>query len=138
MQTAFQQSKYYAKKKFWKLFGGEIRLFTEDKSQLLLFVKQKAFKLKEDITVYSDETKTTPVLKIAARAIIDFSAAYDISDAATGEKLGALRRKGFKSILRDSWEILDKSDTPIGTVSEDSMGMALLRRFLTTSSPNLI
>lgn len=135
MSKAFQQSKYYAKKKFWKLFGGEVRLFTEDRSQLLFFVKQKAFKLKEDITVFSDETAMTPLLKIAARAIIDFSATYDITDVTTGQIVGALRRKGFKSMLRDSWEILNPAGEVIATVSEDSLGMALLRRFLSNLIP---
>lgn len=135
MHPSFEQTKYYARKKFWKIFGGEIRLFTADKSRLLLFVKQKAFKLKEDITVFTDEAQTTPVLKIAARAIIDFSAAYDITDMQTRQKVGAMRRKGFKSILRDSWEILDASDNVIGSISEDSMGLALLRRFLTNLVP---
>ncbi len=131
----FEHTQYYAKKKFWKLFGGEIRIFTADKQTLLFFVKQKAFKLKEDITVFADEAQTQPVLKIQARSIIDFSAAYDIVDVANNQKVGALRRKGLKSILKDSWQILDNDDREIGSVSEDSMGMALLRRFLTNLIP---
>ncbi|MDH4127559.1 MAG: hypothetical protein OEV44_02310, partial [Spirochaetota bacterium] len=131
----YSYDKYFAKKKFWKLFGGEIKIYDEEKKNLLFFVKQKAFKLKEDITVYSDESMIKEVLKINARSIIDFSAAYDVMDVLTNEKLGTLRRRGFKSILRDSWEILDSSDNVIGSVVEDSMGMALLRRFLTNLIP---
>ncbi|MDH5681271.1 MAG: hypothetical protein OEZ36_06775 [Spirochaetota bacterium] len=131
----YNHSKYYAKKKFWKLFGGEVRIFDESRENLLFFVKQKAFKLKEDITVFADETMSTSLLKIQARSIIDFSAAYDIVDLASKEKLGALRRRGFKSILRDSWEILNNSDEVIGRVEEDNMGMAILRRFLTSLIP---
>lgn len=132
---AFDHQKYYAKKKFWKLFGGEIRIYDESRSTLLFFVKQKAFKLKEDITVYSDESQNQEMLKIQARSIIDFSAAYDITDKSSGQKVGALRRKGFSSILRDAWEILDPNDNVIGKISEDSMLMALLRRFLSNLIP---
>jgi hypothetical protein len=131
----FSFNKYYAKKKFLKIFGGEIKIFTEDKSQLLFFVKQKAFKLKEDITVYSDESMRQVLLKIQARSIIDFSAAYDITDGQSGTKLGAVRRKGFSSILRDRWVILNNSDNPIGEVVEDSGMMAFLRRFLSNLIP---
>ncbi|PJZ83637.1 hypothetical protein [Leptospira harrisiae] len=128
-------NKYFAKKSFLKLFGGEIRIFDENKTNLLFFVKQKAFKLKEDITVYADETKTKELLKIKARSVIDFSAVYDVVDITSNEAIGALRRKGFKSILKDSWEILDTKDQVIGSIDEDSMFKAILRRFLTNLIP---
>lgn len=131
----FGHSKYFAKKKFLKLFGGEIRIFDESQSNLLFFVKQKAFKLKEDITVFADEAQTREIMKIQARSIIDFSAAYDVTDLSGGGKMGALRRKGLSSILRDSWEILDAQDNVIGRVSEDSMAMAMMRRFLSNLIP---
>ncbi|MDF3821274.1 hypothetical protein P3G55_15310 [Leptospira sp. 96542] len=128
-------NKYFAKKSFLKIFGGEIRIFDENKNNLLFFVKQKAFKLKEDITVFADEAKSKELLKIKARSVIDFSAVYDVTDVTTNQTIGALRRKGFKSILKDSWEILDSNDQVIGSVDEDSMFKALLRRFLTNLIP---
>ncbi|TGK90088.1 hypothetical protein EHQ23_00555 [Leptospira bourretii] len=128
-------NKYFAKKSFLKIFGGEIRIFDENKTNLLFFVKQKAFKLKEDITVYADETKSKELLKIKARSMIDFSAIYDVVDVSSNEPMGALRRKGFKSILKDSWEILDTKDQVIGSIDEDSMLKAILRRFLTNLIP---
>ncbi|TGL86502.1 hypothetical protein EHQ68_14395 [Leptospira congkakensis] len=128
-------NKYFAKKSFLKIFGGEIRIFDESKNKLLFFVKQKAFKLKEDITVYADETKTKELLKIKARSVIDFSATYDVVDVSSNEAIGSLRRKGFKSILKDSWEILDTKDQVVGSIDEDSMFKAILRRFLTNLIP---
>ncbi|PJZ81321.1 hypothetical protein [Leptospira meyeri] len=128
-------NKYFAKKSFLKIFGGEIRIFDENKNNLLFFVKQKAFKLKEDITVYADETKSKELLKIKARSVIDFSATYDVADVTSNEPIGSLRRKGFKSILKDSWEILDTKDQVIGSIDEDSMLKAILRRFLTNLIP---
>ena len=87
------------------------------------------------IRVFSDETKSTEILRIQARQIIDFSAAYDIVDPAEGAKVGAARRKGMASLVRDSWELLDADDQPIARLQEDSMGLALLRRFLTNLVP---
>ncbi|MEX2238769.1 MAG: hypothetical protein WEB00_14695 [Dehalococcoidia bacterium] len=52
-----------------------------------------------------------------------------MADTATGEKVGALKRKGFKSILKDEWILMDREDQEIGLVQEDGTGLALLRRF---------
>ena len=59
-----------------------------------------------------------------------FSAAYDVVDTELNQKVGVLRRKGLRSILRDEWEVLDADDRVIGQLFEDSVGMALLRRLL--------
>ena len=50
-------------------------------------------------------------------------------------KVGAARRKGWSSILRDSWEILDADDRQIAHVQEDSAALAIVRRFLTNLIP---
>lgn len=131
----YSLSKYFAKKKFFKLFGNELKIYDESQDRLLFFVKQKAFKLKEDITVYADESQSKELLKINARSIIDFSAAYDVTDLTTGAKVGGLRRKGFKSILRDQWEIFNQVDVVIGKIIEDSMLKAVIRRFLSNLVP---
>jgi hypothetical protein len=88
------------------------------------------FRLREDIRVYGDENKSQEVLSIQARQIMDFSAAYDVVDSAMNQKVGALRRRGWSSILRDEWEVLDASDNVIGKLFEDSVGLAMLRRLL--------
>jgi hypothetical protein len=94
----------------------------------LLYCQQKLFKLKEDIRVYADESKQRELLTIKARSVIDFSAAYDVVDAQTGEKVGVLKRKGLKSMLRDEWDVLDANDVSIGKVQED--GLFWLRRLV--------
>lgn len=136
MDAAFTaHNSYYSRKKFLKILGGEIRIYDEGRNNLLFFVKQKALKLKEDITIFADEGQSRPLLKIQARSIIDLGATYDVSDANTGEKIGAVRRKAMASLMRDTWVLLGPQDNEIGTVMEDSMGMALLRRFLTNLVP---
>jgi uncharacterized protein YxjI len=133
MNPAFQYNQYLLKRQVFAL-AGKFR-FYEPGGQLVLFSEQKMFKIREDIRVFSDESKTQEVLMIKARQIIDFSAAYDVVDSATGQKLGALRRKGLASILRDEWEVLDVSDNVVGKLFEDSMGLALVRRFLSNLVP---
>jgi uncharacterized protein YxjI len=121
---AFGYDRYLLKRQVLALTG-KFRIY-DPAENLVLFSEQKMFKLREDIRVYSDESKTNEVLMIKARQIIDFSAAYDVIESATGQKAGALRRKGWRSLLRDEWEILDAN----GRLFEDSMGRAMLRRLL--------
>ncbi len=133
MNPAFQLNQYLLKRQVFALTG-KFRFF-DPSGRLLLFSEQKMFKLREDIRVYSDESKAQEVLMIKARQIVDFSAAYDVVDSVMGQKVGALRRKGWASMLRDEWEVLDANDNPMGKLVEDSMGLALLRRLLTNLVP---
>ena len=128
MYSAFMHNNYLIRRQVFALTG-KFRVF-DPSENLVLFSEQKMFRLREDIRVYADESKTQEVLTIKARQIIDFSAAYDVMDSTTGEKVGVLRRKGWASMLRDEWEVLDANDQPLGLLFEDTMGLALLRRFL--------
>jgi hypothetical protein len=129
MSEAFRANQYLIRRKFFTIFGAKFHIY-DPEGRLIGFSKQKAFKLKEDIRVYTDETMEDECLLIKARQIVDFSAAYDVVDPYEDVKLGALRRKGWSSIFRDSWEFLNDSDRPIGNVQEDSAGLAFVRRFL--------
>ncbi len=134
MVDPFSLNQYVARRKVLAAFTPKFHVY-DPMGNLVAYVEQKAFKLKEDITVFGDEQKTRPLLKIKARQILDISAAYDVTDAASGQKVGALRRKGLKSILRDEWTVLDVTDKEIGKIEEDSALMATLRRFLSNLIP---
>lgn len=128
MNPIFQFPNYLLKRQAIALTG-KFRVY-DPMGNLVLFSEQKMFRLREDIRVYSDENKTQEVLSIKARQIVDFSAAYDVVDAAYNQKVGALRRKGLSSILRDEWQVLDVNDNVVGNLFEDSVPLALLRRLL--------
>ena len=124
---------YVLKKQFFKMFGGTFRIYDANE-KLLFFSKQKALKLKEDIRVWTGEDMAQEVLTIKARKMLDISATYDVVDTTTGEKVGALRRKGLKSMLQDEWLILDAQDREMGMIREDSTALALIRRFIEYAS----
>ncbi len=128
MLSTFQYNQYFLQKQALALTG-IVRVFS-DAGQLLLYSRQKMFRLREDIRVYSDETMTQELLYIQARNIIDFSAAYDVIDSPTQTKIGVLRRHGWRSMVRDQWDVLDANDQLLGVLQEDSAGRALLRRML--------
>ena len=134
MHPAFGHNHYLLKRQFFKLLGENFRIY-DPNGQMVLFSHQKAFKLREDIRVYGDESKSHELLSIKARQIIDWSAAYDVVDATNNEKVGAFKRKGWTSIVRDKWIVMDNADREIGFIEEDQMMLALVRRFLTNLVP---
>lgn len=120
---------FLVRRKVFTLFGGAFHVY-DGTGNVVLYSKMKAFRLKEDVRLYTGEDMTQEVLTIQARSIIDFGATYDVMDSAQHVKVGALRRKGMKSIIRDEWLILDADDNEIGLIQEESAWLGLVRRFI--------
>lgn len=130
LAARFGHQTYLVRKKFWQFFGGSFYVYGPN-GALVLFSRMKAFKLKEDIRVFTDETLQTEALSIQARSVLDFSGSYDVYDSATGQRVGALRRKGLKSsFYKDEWVILDGAEREVGLIQEESAFLALLRKYL--------
>jgi len=125
----FAHDQYVVRKTFFKIFGEDFQIFGPD-GELVLYSKLKAFKFKEDIRLWSDKSKSNELMSIKARGVIDFSMGYDVVDSQTGAHVGALKRKGFKSMLRDEWVICDSEDVEIGLIREESQFKALVRRII--------
>lgn len=92
---------------------------TDAVGQMLCYVKQKAFKLKEAVTVYSDASQATALYRISADRIIDIAARYTIEDSATGAQLGVLQRHGMRSFWRAHYE-LHRDGAPAFTLREEN------------------
>lgn len=126
----FQHPNYLVRRKVFKLLGGAFHVF-DPAGNVVLYSKQKAFKLKEDIRIYTGEDMGTEVLTIRTDQIIDLGATYHVHDSQQGGvRVGSLKRKGLKSMLRDEWIILDPSGQEVGIIQEDSVALALLRRLM--------
>ncbi|MDY6836088.1 MAG: hypothetical protein SVY53_14950 [Chloroflexota bacterium] len=82
----------------------------------VLYVKQKYFKLKEDVNVYTDERQADPIFKINADRVIDFSARYNFTDI-NGMGLGWVKRHGGRSLWKAHYEIADTLK-PVMTIRE--------------------
>lgn len=83
------------------------------------YIKQKMFKLKEDITVYNDDTKSTVGYKIKADRWLDFSAAYSMTDS-FGNYIGKIARKGWASLWKARYEIYDENNKQDLMVHEEN------------------
>ena len=91
---------------------------TDAAGDLIAYVRQKMFKLKEAVTVYSDRDQQRPVYRIAADRVIDFSAQYHIEEA-SGRQIGVVRRRGMRSIWRAHYEIA-RDGRPLLEVREEN------------------
>lgn len=79
----------------------------DNDGKTLAYVRQKMFKLKEDITIYSDESRTKTNFSIKADKWIDFSTAYAFTNS-EGTALGKIARKGWASIWKSHYELIDQ------------------------------
>lgn len=126
---AFEQTQYLLQRKVWQVFGQSFSIY-DPQGHVLMYSKLKAFKLKEDIRVYTDQSQSHELLTIHARSILDFGATYDVLDGATHERIGSARRVALASMFgRDTWKILDAQEHEIAEIVEDSLVFALLRKW---------
>jgi uncharacterized protein YxjI len=91
------------------------------------FVEQARFKFKEDIRFYTDDSKTTELLRIRARQRFDPRATYDITGA-DGTKIGEIKKVFGSSLMRSTYEIASPAVTV--TVQESNLVVALFRRLV--------
>ena len=129
LHPAFLHNWYLFRKKVFKLAGAAFHVYDEN-GNLLFYSKQKAFKLREDFRVYSDESQRHELLIIKTPQILDIGAVYYVQDAVTGESVGALKRRGLKSFIKDEWTFLSPTGQQTGKLSETSLAGALLSRFI--------
>ncbi|MGI9470086.1 MAG: hypothetical protein ACR2NZ_01050 [Rubripirellula sp.] len=86
--------------------------------QVLMYIKQKMFKLKENVEIFSDEDQTRLLFRIAADRMIDFSANYHFTDSG-GNDWGAVRRKGMKSFWSAHYDVMQDGVVDM-TINEES------------------
>ncbi|GAB3186365.1 uncharacterized protein YxjI [Micromonospora palomenae] len=112
----------------------EVRAVAPDgtEGELLAFAQQKRLAFKEQVTIYTDDSKQQPLLGFKARQRLDLGATYDVTDAA-GTPIGQFRKDFAQSLLRSTWHV-EQAGLPQITGQERSMPVALLRRFVDSLS----
>ncbi|MBK8053043.1 MAG: hypothetical protein IPK35_07195 [Saprospiraceae bacterium] len=83
------------------------------------YVKQKLFKLKEDISVFEDESQRNVIFKIKANQWIDWSASYIMYDKENHE-MGRIGRKGARSLWKATYEVFDDADHKEFIIEEEN------------------
>jgi hypothetical protein len=88
----------------FKLIALAPQVFIRDADgQTICYVKQKLFKLKEHVQVFTDESKQSSLADIKANKVLDWSARYNFASP-DGSILGSVGRKGMRSLFKAHYE----------------------------------
>jgi hypothetical protein len=90
---------------------------TDAAGQELLYVHQKTLAFKEDVQIFSNSSKTDMLYRIRADRVIDFSAQYNFKDR-NDQPIGSIKHKGFRSIWKATYLIMDADGQQTHHVSE--------------------
>lgn len=82
------------------------------------YVRQKMFRFKEAVSVFSDESKSKELFHIKADRWIDFNAHYDLISSETNTSIGSLGRKGMKSLWKARYTVYDTAKNATFEISE--------------------
>ncbi|MEM6365753.1 MAG: hypothetical protein AAF745_15090 [Planctomycetota bacterium] len=106
------------------------RIVAKDASDnVVMFIKQKMFKLKEKVEIYNDDKLSQLIFRIEADRVLDFSANYSFTDAA-GNAWGSVRRKGMRSLWAAHYQVMQdgqvdmeiREESPMKKVIESILG----------------
>ena|SRR6218665_35542 len=103
---------------------------TDRNGNYVAYVRQKMFKLKEDVIVFNDESKSKELFNIKANQWIDFNASYMMTDLVSHKKFGRLARKGMRSIWKSRYDIIDENDQPKYQINEDNGWVKVFDSFI--------
>jgi uncharacterized protein YxjI len=113
--------------------GKKYNVYREGASEPFLTAKKKKLRLKEDFRLTDPETGDERY-RVKADRVLDVGAVYEITDTQTGATVGSVRRKR-KSFAKHEYALADADGTEVALIKEDSVAMAIVRRFVTTLVP---
>jgi uncharacterized protein YxjI len=123
-----QHDVFYLRQRI-RLVVNQYEFSLEEGGEPFCFVHQRRFKFKEDIRFYTDDSKTTELLRIKARQRFDPRARYDVT-AADGSKVGEIQKVFGKSLLRSTYRLYDAAGEEVALAREKNAVVALVRRFV--------
>lgn len=91
----------------FKLFALSQQIAVSDASgKSILYVKQKMFRLKEKVDVFSDSNMQQKLFEINADRMLDFTANYGFRST-DGSDWGSVRREGMKSLWSAHYDVYE-------------------------------
>jgi uncharacterized protein YxjI len=124
----FQEDRFTALQKIFS-FTPQFR-FCDPQGKTLAYLRKKVFSWKDQIRVFTDETHSLELLTINARKIIDWGSAFEVTDSLNHQRVGVLKRRGWRSFVRSEWLIFDAQEQQVGRIVEQSAFKAVMRRLL--------
>ncbi|HCN12447.1 MAG TPA: hypothetical protein DIS75_08960 [Chryseobacterium sp.] len=103
---------------------------TDRHGNYVAYVREKMFKLKEDVIVFNDESKSQELFRIKADRWLDFNASYSMTDLSTHKNLGRLARKGMRSIWKSQYDIIAGNEKIKFQINEDNAWIKIWDSFV--------
>lgn len=111
----------------FKLIALAPRIIVTDASgQQVAYVHQKVWNLREDIRIFTDESKSHEVFRINADRILDIRAKYSFTDSANGQSLGYVQPAALRSIWRATYLIFAADGSVTHHIREDNPWVKVL------------
>jgi hypothetical protein len=103
---------------------------TDATGNTVLYTKQKMFKFREHVEIFTDKTQATKLADIHASKVIDWSARYNSTDA-SGQPIGSVGRKGWQSIWKAHYETFNPGDNASDfSIREENPGAKIMDALL--------
>jgi len=93
---------------------------TDNEGNTIAYVRQKMFKLKEKVVVYSDENKSKELFHIKADKWLDFNTVYNFTAVDNNVQIGKVARKGWASLWKAKYELFDEEGNPDLVIQEEN------------------
>ena len=103
---------------------------TDANGRVVLYTKQKLFKFREHVQIFTDKSQSTLLAEIKANKVIDWSARYFSTDA-EGREIGSVGRRGWRSIWKAHYEAFNPGDNaPDFSIHEENAWSKVMDSFL--------
>jgi hypothetical protein len=103
---------------------------TDADGRVVLYTKQKLFKFREHVEIFTDSTRSRLLAEIKANKVIDWSARYFSTDA-DGKEIGSVGRRGWRSLWKAHYEVFNPGDnTPDFSIHEENAWAKVMDSFL--------
>ena len=103
---------------------------TDANGRVVLHTKQKMFKFREHVEIWTDSSRGTLLAEIKANQVIDWSARYFSTDA-QGQPIGSVGRRGWRSIWKAHYETFNPGDdVPDFSIQEENVWTKVADSFL--------
>jgi hypothetical protein len=95
-------------------------IVTDSTGMQVAFVHQNAWKMKEDIRIFTNEDKQQEIFRINADRVLDIRAKYYFTESASGKALGYVQPRALRSIWRATYQIFAADGTITHHIREDN------------------
>lgn len=105
---------------------------TDAAGKTVIYTKQKMFKFREHVEIFTDKSRAVRLADIKANKMIDWSARYNSTDA-SGQPIGSVGRKGWRSIWRAHYETFNPGDNVADfSIREENPGAKVMDSLLSS------